>query len=165
MLQAVLASCGGFLLAVLWFDLMFDVQVLGVAEEAAPDAVASIAAYYARVTIRAVPMNRLVAGVMVVGLVTAAWDVVRHARRRGMRLVALALLAAPIALAAVRVVPDAVRLGSGVGTPGERLALAQGILRDHVLCFAAVAAFLGVELFLASREDAPAIRRSSAAPR
>ena len=28
-MTAVTALCGGFLLAVLWFDLMFDVQVLG----------------------------------------------------------------------------------------------------------------------------------------
>ena len=47
-LNAFVAAGAGFLLAVLWFDLMFDVQVRGAAP--APGAVESIAAYYRRVT-------------------------------------------------------------------------------------------------------------------
>ena len=51
----------GFLLAVLWFDLMFDVQVLRHRIGDEPDeTLASIAAYYRRVTTAARPMNRLV---------------------------------------------------------------------------------------------------------
>ncbi len=50
----------GFLLAVLWFDLMFDVQTLGRGEGQVPaEALSSIAAYYGRVTTAARPMNRL----------------------------------------------------------------------------------------------------------
>ena len=65
-----LASAGaGFLLAVLWFDLMFDVQVRGHSAAELPEAVlASIARYYARVTTAARPMNRLVALAMLVTL-------------------------------------------------------------------------------------------------
>ena len=49
----------GFLLAVLWFDLMFDVQVVGHREPLLPVAVLdSIGAYYRRVTTNARPMNR-----------------------------------------------------------------------------------------------------------
>ena len=56
------AAGAGFLLAVLWFDLMFDVQVLRVRPDEIPEPVlASIAAYYRRVTTAARPMNRLVA--------------------------------------------------------------------------------------------------------
>ena len=52
----------GFLLAVLRFDLMFDVQVLGRRADDVPEAaIASIAAYYRRVTTAARPMNLLVA--------------------------------------------------------------------------------------------------------
>jgi hypothetical protein len=48
----------GFLLAVLWFDLMFDVQVLRAAPGALPEPVlASIAGYYARVTTAARPIT------------------------------------------------------------------------------------------------------------
>ena len=57
-----IAAGAGFLLAVLWFDLMFDVQALRHRGREVPeDAVASIAAYYRRVTTTARPMNRLAA--------------------------------------------------------------------------------------------------------
>ncbi|MDX6666510.1 MAG: hypothetical protein QOG68_2716, partial [Solirubrobacteraceae bacterium] len=59
----------GFLLAVLWFDLMFDVQVLRHKGPALPeDVLASIAGYYRRVTTEAQPMSRLVAVTMLATL-------------------------------------------------------------------------------------------------
>src|SRR5258708_7036511 len=64
--RAIAGSGAGFLLAVLWFDLMFDVQARGhTASDVPADVRASIAAYYARVTTAARPMNRLVPLVMV----------------------------------------------------------------------------------------------------
>ena len=48
----LLTSCGGFLLGVLWMDLLFDVQALGANPRTA---VASIVAYYHRVTAQAYP--------------------------------------------------------------------------------------------------------------
>lgn len=51
--SAILAVCGGFLLAVLWMDLMFDVQVLRHRDEPgelSEAVLASIAGYYRRVT-------------------------------------------------------------------------------------------------------------------
>src|SRR5439155_563297 len=65
----VLRLTAGFLLAVLWFDLMFDVQVLGggpVGEPLAEPVLASIAAYYRHVTTSARPMSYLVGLVMLV---------------------------------------------------------------------------------------------------
>ena len=81
-MNAFVAAGAGFLLAVLWFDLMFDIQVVwrreaGEGARAAPAArggllpeavLRSIAAYYARVTTAARPMNRLVAAVMLATL-------------------------------------------------------------------------------------------------
>src|SRR5260370_39909342 len=58
-----------FLLAVLWFDLMFDVQTRKHAGDVLPpEVLASIANYYRRVTTDAYPMNRLVALVMLLTL-------------------------------------------------------------------------------------------------
>jgi hypothetical protein len=54
----ILILCGGFLLAVLWMDLMFDVQVLrfrDATRELPEDVLGSIAAYYRRVTTQARP--------------------------------------------------------------------------------------------------------------
>ena len=62
---ALLAACGGFLIAVLWMDLMFDVQVLRTREGDVPeDVLASIAAYYRRVTTTARPMGHAVGAMM-----------------------------------------------------------------------------------------------------
>ena len=62
-MHAYAAAGASFLIAVLWFDLMFDVQA-GRPGEPTPEALASISAYYRRVTTDASPMGRLVALVM-----------------------------------------------------------------------------------------------------
>jgi hypothetical protein len=55
----------GFLGAVLWMDLMFDVQVRGHRGRELPEEVlTSITSYYRRATTQARPMNRLIALVM-----------------------------------------------------------------------------------------------------
>ncbi len=145
MTAVVLVGCGGFLLGVLWMDLMFDVQA-----RSEPGRIESIAAYYRRVTTDAAPMSRLIAAVMVVQLCGIATEVVTH-RIAGWSAVAVVVLGvAPIGLALVRIVPDAVRLGSERDVPGTQLALARRIYRAHVLCFAAIAAFIALQIHLAS---------------
>src|ERR1700712_829071 len=63
------AAGPGFLLAVLWFDLMFDVQTRKhTGDPLPPEVLSSISAYYRRVTTEAYPMNRLVALVMLLTL-------------------------------------------------------------------------------------------------
>jgi len=141
-MPTVLAACGGFLAAVLWMDLMFDVQIRRAGDRAA--AVASIATYYRRVTTDAFPMNRAIAAVM---LIAVAGSAVRaFAVPSAGRLVALALAAGPVALALARVVPAAVRLGAQSDPLAIQAALAERIWRDHVVCFVAIAAFTALEL-------------------
>ena len=67
-MHAFAAAGAGFLLAVLWFDLMFDVQTRKHPRDAVlpPEVLASISAYYRRVTTEAYPMNRLVASVALI---------------------------------------------------------------------------------------------------
>ena len=64
----IIAALAGFLIAVLWFDLMFDTQMLAHRDAAvARDSVlASIAAYCRRVTTDASPMGGLVSAAMLV---------------------------------------------------------------------------------------------------
>lgn len=77
-MSAFVTAGGGFLLAVLWFDLMFDVQVLGQpAGELPEQRLSSIAAYYARVTTAARPMNRLIAAVMLATLAAIVVEIVK----------------------------------------------------------------------------------------
>ncbi|MDQ1508893.1 MAG: hypothetical protein QOG50_737 [Actinomycetota bacterium] len=139
-----LAGAGaGFLLSVLWFDLMFDVQARGHPDHDVPaDARASIAAYYARVTTAARPMNRLVAAAMVltigaIGAVLARADL--PAWRAGP---ALVLTLGAVGLAAGRTVGNAQRLGRQTDDAAHQSRLARMILRDHVFCIAAIATVL-----------------------
>ena len=144
---AFVTAGGGFLLAVLWFDLMFDVQTLGHGEDELPDeALASIAGYYARVTTAARPMNRLISVVMLATVAAIVAQIAGGDQPRWVGWTALALAASAIALAAARTVPSAVRLGSRKDPIEVQRRLARSICRDHLSCLAAIAALLAVEL-------------------
>jgi hypothetical protein len=149
-MRALAAAGAGYLLAVLWFDLMFDVQVRGHHEDELPAAVlGSIAAYYRRVTTTARPMNRLVATAMLAALVGLVGEVVGHGVHAWIAWPSLVLTAFGIGLAAARTVRNAVRLGTQVDPPGLQSRLARGILRDHVLCFVAIACTLILQVGVA----------------
>jgi hypothetical protein len=144
---AFVTAGGGFLLAVLWFDLMFDVQVLRAGEGELPEAVlASIAAYYARVTTAARPMNRLIATVMLATIAAIVAEIARGDVPAAVVWFSLALAVAPIALVAARTVPGAVRLGGRSDSIARQSALARAILREHLFCFAAIAALIALQL-------------------
>jgi hypothetical protein len=144
---AFVTTGAGFLLAVLWFDLMFDVQVRGHAEGDLPEPVlASISAYYARVTTAARPMNRLIAAVMLATIAAVGVQITEGDAPAWVGWTSLALAGGAIALAAVRTVPSAVRLGNGADPPAGRSRLARSILREHAVCLAAIAAVLAVQL-------------------
>jgi hypothetical protein len=150
--MTLLAATGmGFLLAVLWFDLMHDVQVHGPFPEGPPEAsLASIAGYYRRVTTDARPMNRVVALAMLAALVALVAQLLGDEVPNGAAVVALALVAVPVGLAGLRTVPAAVRLGQRTDELDVQLRLARAIYRDHVLCLASVGTALGVQLAFAA---------------
>jgi ER membrane protein SH3 len=137
----------GFLLAVLWFDLMFDVQALRDRHGNLPeDVLASTAGYYRRVTTAARPMNRLVAVVMLGTVVAIVVQLVQGDTARWAAVASLVLTAAAISLAAVHTVPSAIRLGKRADSIAAQSGLARSILRDHVICVTAVATVLVVQL-------------------
>jgi len=145
--NAFAAAGAGFLIAVLWFDLMFDVQVLGGEGGELPEEVlASIAAYYARVTTAARPMNRLIATVMLATISAVIVEIAARGEPAWLAWISLALVLPPVALAAARTVPSAVRLGSRVDAPAQQSALARSILRDHLLCISAITTLLVLQL-------------------
>jgi hypothetical protein len=146
-----LATSGlGFLLAVLWFDLMFDTQVRGSSARELPTAVRdSIAAYYRRVVTGARPMNRLVALAMLITLGALIGQLLLGDTTVAIAALSLVLAAGAIGLAAARTVPNAVRLGTQLDTAAVQSALARRIFRDHVLCLAAISITLLVQLTLA----------------
>lgn len=148
----IAAACAGFLVAVLWMDLMFDSQVLryrGV-EELPESVLSSIAGYYRRATTTSRPMSYLIALVMAIlvgtlgfawiGGLTAVWPLAT----------ASILAVGPVLLAMLRTVPNAVRLGARTGDVAAQSRLARSICRDHVACLASMLGFLAVWLTLAS---------------
>ena len=149
-MNAFVTAGAGFLLAVLWFDLMFDVQARRAAaepEEPVPEpALASIAAYYARVTTAARPMNRLIATVMLATLAAILAEVVHGAGPDWMPWASLVLAGSGVGLAGARTVPAAVRLGTRRDDAASQSALARRILAEHLYCFAAIAALIGLQL-------------------
>ena len=140
--QAFATSAAGFLLAVLWFDLMFDVQARRRTEEA----VESIATYYARVTRAARPMNRLVMVAMLGLLAAIVAELVGDSVPAWTAWASLALAVPPIGLAGARTVPTAVRLGQRVDPPAVREQRANEILRQHLFCLACIASVVVVQL-------------------
>jgi di/tricarboxylate transporter len=151
-MTAVVTGGAGFLLAVLWFDLMFDIQVLRYRHrgtEAPEEVLASIAAYYRRVTTAARPMTWLVGAVMLATLVAIAVQVVGDDVQDGVAWASLLLAGSAIALAASHTFPSAARLGARADSPEVQSSLARSILRDHVLCIGAITALLATQLAFA----------------
>jgi len=145
----LLTACAGFLLAILWMDLIFDAQVFGHGRGGGelPEAVlASIAAYYHRATTTSRPMSRLIAVVMLILLCALGFQASRGHDPVWL-LVSSALLAGmPTVLALTRTVPDAVALGHRIDSPLEQSRLARSVCRDHFVCAACMLGFLVIWL-------------------
>jgi hypothetical protein len=145
---AFVAAGLGFLLAVLWFDLMFDVQALRhrSAAELPAGVLASISGYYARVTTAARPMNSLVAAVMVATIAAIVVELVRDDVADWVAAASLVLTLLAVGIAGVRTVPNARRLGARRDDVAGQSRLARSILSDHLICLAAIATVLVLQL-------------------
>ena len=150
-MQIFAAAGAAFLLAVLWFDLMFDVQVRRHAgDPLPPEVLASISAYYRRVTTDAYPMNRLVALVMVLTLAAIVAEIVAGRSPWWIGWGSLLIAGSGFGPTLLRTVPNARRLGSARDTPQEQSRLARAIYRAHVLSFARMLAVLALQLIAGS---------------
>ena len=141
----LLTGCSGFLFAVLWMDLIFDVQVLGhrAAGDELPEAVlASIAGYYHRATTTSRPMGRLIALVMLILLGALGFQAARGHDPGWLLVMSAGLAGIPTMVALTQTVPNAVRLGHRADSPAEQTRLARSICRDHLACVGCIFAFL-----------------------
>ena len=140
-----------FLLAVLWFDLMFDVQTRGhTGELLPPEVLASISSYYRRVTTEAFPMNRLVSTVMVLTIFAISAEIYQGKSRWWVGWGTLVVVFVGVAFTLTRTVPNAVRLGSATDSLAIQTQLARAIYSDHVSAFARTLFLLAVQLFAES---------------
>jgi hypothetical protein len=146
-MHACAAAGAAFLVAVLWFDLMFDVQTRRHAGDSLPaEVLASIGGYYRRVTTEATPMNRLITVVMGLTALSIVAEIVRGAAPWWIGWISLGAAISGIGLAAARTVPDAVRLGRGVDPIDVQSRLARSVYRDHVFCLSAMVLVVALQL-------------------
>lgn len=141
------AAGAGFLLAVLWFDLMFDVQTRKHSGNVLPaEVLASISAYYRRVTTDAYPMNRLIALVMLLTLAAIGAEIVQDVNPWWIGWVSIALAGSGFVPTIIRTVPNARRLGRAEDLPAQLSTLARSVYRDHLLSFARMSVVLVLQL-------------------
>jgi len=146
-MNAFAAAGAGFLLAVLWFDLMFDVQTRKSAANPLPNEVlASISAYYRRVTTEAYPMNRLVALVMLLTLAVIVIEIISGEYAWWIGWGSLLLAGSGFVPTMMRTVPNARRLGMATDAPDEQTRLARAVCRDHMFSFARMSIVLCLQL-------------------
>ena len=145
-MHAIAAAGAGFLIAVLWFDLMFDVQARRPGDPLPEPVLASIAAYYRRVTTEASPMGRLVSVAMLVTVGAIITEIVRCEGPRWASGASLVAALVGMGLALARTVRNAVRLGSRSDPPDVQTRLARSILADHRISLAAMLVVLALQL-------------------
>ena len=146
-MNAFVTAGAGFLMAVLWFDLMFDVQALRSREPVVPEKeLASIAGYYRRVTREARRMNKLVALVMAATLAAVVVQIAKGDDPAWVGWVSLVLVVSAVSLAATHTFKAGARLGARRDPPAVQSAIARSILRDHLLCLPAVVTVLVIQL-------------------
>ena len=146
-MHACIASGAAFLICVLWFDLMFDVQTRSHPCAALPtEVLASISSYYRRVTIEAYPMNRLIALVMVLTLIAIVTEIIRNTDHWWIEWISLAAAVTAIGLARIRTIPNAARLGRAKGSIESQTTLARAIYRDHLYCLAGMTVVVVLQL-------------------
>jgi len=146
-MHAFVAAGASFLVAVVWFDLMFDVQTRKHAGDVLPtEVLASIGAYYRRVTTEAKPMGRLVSLVMGLTLLSIIVEIARGADPRWVAWASLAAAAGAIGLAVARTFRNAVRLGRATDSAAIRSRLARAIYTDHLWCLAGMVLVVALQL-------------------
>ena len=111
-----------------------------------PEVLASISAYYRRVTTEAYPMNRLVALVMLLTLAAICAEIVQGEYPGGSAGAHCCLAGSGFVPTMMRTVPNARRLGSGKDTAEEQSRLARAVCRDHMFSFARMSCVLVLQL-------------------
>ncbi|OBA60577.1 hypothetical protein A5647_13390 [Mycobacterium sp. 1100029.7] len=141
----LLTACSGFLFAVLWLDLIFDIQVLkyrGSDQDLPEPVLASVAGYYHRATTTSRPMSRLIAVVMLILLGALGFQATLGRDPAWLLVLSAGLAGIPTMVALTQTVPDAIRLGHRSDSVPEQTRLARSVCRDHLVCAVCMLGFL-----------------------
>lgn len=151
MTRALALMGGGFLLAVLWFDLKFDIlalEALRTGGAVSEDALSIIRTYYKQALATESGGFPLIISMMAIANLGALLQLRDQAVSLWVRVLAMGLVFPPVSLAGIRVVPNARVLGEGQISLAEQSDLAILILQDHLYCIVSICAFLALQLTL-----------------
>lgn len=140
-------ACAGFLTATLWMDLIFDVQVIPHLDsgQVPEEVLASIQAYYLRVTTDAWPMGALVGIIILVGVVTNTIRLFKSREWLPGRFLSLLLMVLPSGWAVLSIFPDAQRLAVESLDFTVQSHLVIRIFWGHVTCLALILSLIVVQ--------------------
>ncbi len=146
-MPAVVAAGAAFLFAVLWFDLMFDVQVRRhPSGTLPPEILSATSSYYRRVTVEGAPMMYLPVAVMVLVLAAIVIELVKAAVTPWVGWASLVLAAWAEVSVAFVAVPRAQRIGRAQ-EPAETLSdLARTVFRLHAIAAACWVVVIALQL-------------------
>lgn len=154
MARAMALMGGGFLLAVLWFDLKFDILALEAMRSGgavSEEALAVIRTYYKQATTSEMTGFPLIISMMVIAIAGAALQLRDQGLALWLRILGVALVLPPVALAGIRVVPNARKLAEGGLSLAEQSDLSILILQDHLYCITSIFGFLLLQLWATFR--------------
>lgn len=137
--------CIGFMLAVLYIDLMFDVTAVPYRRSGAPLPKAvldPITLYYGRIT-----QNPFVLGfVMLTTAVSLVFEIVYNLVPRWAGYVSLGAMALAMVAATLKVIPAAQRLASGKDPADVQTRLIHGMFPSHVVLLISILLLAAVQL-------------------
>lgn len=145
--------CIGFMLAILYIDLMFDVLTVPYRRGGAAlpaEVLDRLAHYYGRVT----QNPYVLMFVMLTTAVALVLQVVYDLAPRWAAYSSMAVLVVAMAAGMFKVIPSARRLASGSDSARERTRLAHGVFTAHVLLFVCILALAVIQLVAAAGRGA-----------
>ncbi len=132
MTHVIVAIGAAILLTVVWWDMVFDSQVLRHPTGTLPsDVLATTSSYYRRCTIEGAPMMYLPLVMMVVVLAAIAWELWKAAVTPWVGWLSLALAVWGVVSVAFMAVPRAQRIGRAQDSPDVLSGLARTVFRLH----------------------------------
>lgn len=147
MSAAWVTACVGFLLGILWLDLIFDVQTARsgrLGGRAREDALAVVSTYYRHATGGLPAMSHVIAALMLATLASIVVQLVGDTTPDWVAWLSLVATGIPIARAGTNTVPCAMKLGAAATE--ERALLARRVLWDHVIAIIGLTLALLVQL-------------------
>lgn len=146
MLSIPLFACFGFMLAVLYIDLVFDMSALPHRKSGAPlpaEVLSAIETYYRYVTRNPYLLGFVMMTALACLVAELVWDLVPRATAWA----SLGLMGLAMSAATLKVIPTAQRLAAGKDDLDRRTRMVHSILPFHLLLLACIVTLAGLQFF------------------